>query len=108
MPIHAPVNGAVHDGRTRADYTENCPGHRVLASRWSINHREISHLTDPLHPQLVTKGEFEMKRQTVKKLVLAVVFTLVLTCGLGIVGEQFGFPVTQPAYACNANNGGGC
>lgn len=49
-----------------------------------------------------------MKRQTVKKVVLAIVFTLALTCGLGIVGDQFGFPVTQPAYACNTSNGGGC
>ncbi len=49
-----------------------------------------------------------MKRQTVKKVVLVVVFTLALTCGLGIVGEQFGFPIMQTAHACAGNNGGGC
>lgn len=49
-----------------------------------------------------------MKRQTVKKVVLAVVFTIALTCGFGIVGDQFGLSVTQTAHACNANNGGGC
>lgn len=49
-----------------------------------------------------------MKRQTVKKVVLAVVFTLALTCGLGPVGDQFGLSVTQTAHACAGSNGGGC
>ena len=49
-----------------------------------------------------------MKRHTLKKLVLAVAFTLALTFGVGIVGEQFGVSVTQTAHACSSNNGGGC
>jgi|688.fasta_scaffold194734_2 hypothetical protein len=49
-----------------------------------------------------------MKRHTLKKLVLAVVFTLAFTFGIGVVGEQFGLPVTQTAHACSSANGGGC
>jgi hypothetical protein len=49
-----------------------------------------------------------MKRHTLKKLVLAVAFTLALTFGVGIVGEQFGLSVTQTAHACASSNGGGC
>ena len=49
-----------------------------------------------------------MKRHTMKKLVLAVAFTLAITFGIGIVGEQIGLSVTQPAYACGSSNGGGC
>lgn len=108
MPINAPVNDPVHGGRTQAAYTEKCPGHRVLASGWSINHREISHLTDPPNQQGISQGAFEMKRHTMKKLVLAVAFTLALTFGSGIVGEQFGLSVTQTAHACGSHNGGGC
>lgn len=108
MPINAPVNGAVHDQRTQAAYTKNCPGHRVLASGWSINHREISHLTDPSNQQSVSQGEFEMKRYTMTKVMLAVVFTLALTLGAGLIAEQSGFSTAQPAYACGHANGGGC
>lgn len=49
-----------------------------------------------------------MKRHTLKKLVLAVAFTLALTFGIGVVADQAGFPLTQSAYACGSNNGGGC
>lgn len=49
-----------------------------------------------------------MMRQTITKFVLAVVFTFALTLGAGIVADQIGFSLTQPAYACNSNNGGGC
>ena len=49
-----------------------------------------------------------MKRYTITKVVLAIVFTLALTFGLGIVGEQIGLSVTQTVHACAMNNGGGC
>jgi hypothetical protein len=49
-----------------------------------------------------------MKRHTLKKLVLAVAFTLALTLGAGLVAEQSGFSTAQPAYACGHANGGGC
>ena len=49
-----------------------------------------------------------MKRYTITKVVLAIVFTLALTLGSGLVAEQSGFSVAQPAYACSASNGGGC
>ncbi len=49
-----------------------------------------------------------MKRHNMKKLVLAVAFTLALAFGTGIVGEQFGFSITQTAHACSGSNGGGC
>ena len=49
-----------------------------------------------------------MKRQTITKFVLAVVFTLALTFGVGIVGDQIGLSVTQTVHACSSNNGGGC
>lgn len=49
-----------------------------------------------------------MKRYTIAKVVLAIVFTLALTLGSGLVAEQSGFSTAQPAYACAGNNGGGC
>lgn len=49
-----------------------------------------------------------MKRHTLKKLVLAVAFTLALTFGIGIVGDQIGFNVTPTANACSHTGGGGC
>jgi hypothetical protein len=49
-----------------------------------------------------------MKRHTMKKLVLAVAFTLALTLGVGMVSEQFGLPIATPVYACPSSNGGGC
>lgn len=49
-----------------------------------------------------------MKRHNMKKFVLAVAFTLALTFGIGIVGEQIGLSVTQTAHACAMSNGGGC
>ncbi len=49
-----------------------------------------------------------MKRHKITKFVLAVAFTLALTFGVGIVGEQFGLSVTQTAHACSSHNGGGC
>ena len=49
-----------------------------------------------------------MKRYTITKVVLAIVFTLALTLGSGLVAEQSGFSMAQPAYACAGNNGGGC
>ena len=49
-----------------------------------------------------------MKRYTMTKVVLAVVFTLALTLGAGLIAEQSGLSTAQPAYACSGNNGGGC
>lgn len=49
-----------------------------------------------------------MKRYTMTKVVLAVVFTLALTFGAGLIAEQSGFSTAQPAYACPGSNGGGC
>lgn len=49
-----------------------------------------------------------MKRNTIKKIVLAIAFTLALTFGLGIVGEQIGLSTAPTVYACGSANGGGC
>lgn len=49
-----------------------------------------------------------MKRYTMTKVMLAVVFTLALTLGTGLIAEQSGFSTAQPAYACSGHNGGGC
>lgn len=49
-----------------------------------------------------------MIHQTITKAVLAIVFTLVLTFGAGLIADQIGVSMTQPAYACGSHNGGGC
>lgn len=49
-----------------------------------------------------------MKRYTITKVVLAIVFTLALTFGVGIVGDQVGLNVTPTANACSHTGGGGC
>lgn len=49
-----------------------------------------------------------MNRYTITKFVLAVAFTLALTFGIGIVGEQIGFNMTPTANACSHTSGGGC
>lgn len=49
-----------------------------------------------------------MKRYMMTKVMLAVVFTLALTLGSGLIAEQSGFSTAQPAYACGTANGGGC
>lgn len=46
---------------------------------------------------------------TISKLVIAVVLTLAVTFGSGVVGHEIGLPIVQAAHACNgAGGGGGC
>ncbi|MEZ4865991.1 MAG: hypothetical protein R3C14_32045 [Caldilineaceae bacterium] len=49
-----------------------------------------------------------MNMQNVTKLCVAIVLTLALTLGSGIVAEQIGLTLTPTVYACGNSGGGGC
>lgn len=49
-----------------------------------------------------------MNTKTITKLFFAVVLTLAITMGSGIITEQAGLSPAPAVYACGNSGGGGC
>jgi len=49
-----------------------------------------------------------MNTKNITKLFFAVMLTLAITMGSGIITEQTGLSLTPAVYACGNSGGGGC
>ena len=49
-----------------------------------------------------------MIKTAISKLIIAVVLTITLISGSGVIAEQAGFDIAPALHACGHNSGGGC